>query len=82
MNCYRRPLCSTSFCVKLLQHEGAPQIVANKQELAGRRDATSSQIEHCVTDARASPQAPGFTVTVVQWEGARPGGLQLTGGEA
>ena len=39
MNCYGRPLCSTSSCVKLLQHEGAPQIVANKQELAGRRDA-------------------------------------------
>lgn len=33
MNCYGRPLCSTSSSVKLLQHEGAPQIVANKQEI-------------------------------------------------
>ena len=80
MNCYGRPLCSTSSSVKLLQHEGAPQIVANKQELVRRRDATSFQIEHCVTDARASPQAPGFIVTVRQWGGHATGGSQLTGG--
>ena len=57
MKCYRRPLSSTSFSVKLLQHEGAPQIVANKQELDGvhqyRVIATrrAFRIEHCVTDA-------------------------------
>ncbi len=37
MNCYGRPLCSTSFGVKLVLDEGAPQIVANKQELDGQR---------------------------------------------
>ena len=44
MNCYGRPLSSTSFSVKLLQCAGAPQIVAHKQELEGvqgHRDATS-----------------------------------------
>ena len=55
MNCYGRPLCSTSYSVKLLQQEGAPQIVAHKQELdgvQGHRDATSFlRLQHCVTDA-------------------------------
>ena len=44
MNCYGRPLSSTSFSVSLLQYAGAPQIVAHKQELEGvqgHRDATS-----------------------------------------
>ena len=48
MNCYETPK------LYVIQHEGAPQIVANKQELdgvQGHRDATSFRIEHCVTDA-------------------------------
>ena len=73
MNCYGRPLCATSFKVKLLQHEGAPQIVANKQELDG--GTGSSRRDELLKMSIASPmpelllRAPGFIVTVRQWKG-------------
>ena len=80
MNCYGRPLCSTSYSVRLLQQEGAPQIVAHKQGLdgvQGHRDATSFlRLQHCVTDAELLLRVPRFQSDSRPMEGHCTGWLK------